>query len=340
MVALAPLPTARPQAVAGAASTALRGALDRRHARRQARVIAVFPAALYLELLDVGEPKVVALVASDAVRLPNAIVIGAAVRETPFAAVHDMDEAWIGDGCVEITGRTGARSAAGRLWPEPPLRLRVRVRRWWEPVHALAPTASTRLARQLAVAEKVLVEEGSFGLAGHIGPVRLAERVAAGDLARAVDAAEQIVGLGPGLTPSGDDVLAGMLAALRLLGEALPGGGDAVWLADWIGAAVTADARTRTTALAATLLHCAARGQAGAEVAAVLRGLTGTEPLVPALRRLLCAGHTSGSDLAWGVIAGGRAALTLAGRRPARLTAPPPGSGTSARKASARKASA
>jgi hypothetical protein len=94
----------------------------------------------------------------------------------------------------------------------------------------------------------------------------------------------------------------------------VPGGGSAVWLADWLGAAVTADAGTRTTALAATLLHCAAHGQAAGEVAAVLRGIAGQEPPHPAIRRLLGVGHTSGADLAWGLLAGCRAALQLVER--------------------------
>jgi hypothetical protein len=84
-----------------------------------------------------------------------------------------------------------------------------------------------------------------------------------------------------------------------------------VWLADWLGAAVTAYAGERTTSLAATLLHCASRGQASVEAAAVLRGIAGQDPLAPAARRLLATGHTSGADLAWGLLTGCRAALAL-----------------------------
>jgi hypothetical protein len=126
-----------------------------------------------------------------------------------------------------------------------------------------------------------------------------------------VEADERIVGLGPGLTPSGDDVLAGLLVALRALGASVQHGDTALWLADWLGAAVTADADTRTTTLAATLLHCAAEGQASAEATAVLRGVAGLDPLGPAVRRLLAAGHTSGADLAFGLLAGCRATLDL-----------------------------
>ncbi|GAA3976163.1 hypothetical protein GCM10023085_68240 [Actinomadura viridis] len=292
-IPLAPRPGRRPPA-AGAASLALRPVLDR--PRRPARVIAAFPSAVYLELRGDTEPRVVAVVSSDAVRLPNAVVVVAARRERPFRAVREGGEAWVGDGRVETDG------------------LETRVRRWWDPSPALGTVTPATLARGVRDLEAALNEAGDAarcGLAGHPDPLLLADRCAAGDLAGAVEAAERIVGLGPGLTPSGDDILAGLLIALRLLGGAACPGGRAAWLADWLGAAVTADAGTRTTALAATLLHCAASGGAGAEVAAVLRAVAGHEPAGPAVRRLLAAGHTSGADLATGVHAGCRAALAL-----------------------------
>ncbi len=290
--ALQPATTLR-GAIPGAASTALRGVLDR--ARRSARVIAVFPSAVYLELRDAAEPRVIALVCSDALRLPNSVLVAPGRRDQPFAGIREGDEALVGDGCIEVTSA---------------VRFRMRVRRWWSPTPQLPPIPLGRLAQGVRDLTSY-AEEGGFGLSGHPGPYMLADRCAAGDLANTVDAAERIVGLGPGLTPSGDDILAGLLVSLRLLGAAAPGGDAAVWMADWIGAAVTADASTRTTALAATLLHCAALGQAGPEVGAVLQALTGREALTPAVRRLLGCGHTSGADLLWGVLAGCQAVHAL-----------------------------
>jgi len=277
-------------AIAGAAAMGLRELLD--SARRPARVLAVFPAAVYLEMRTAAEPRVLAVVCSDAVRLPNAVVVPVGGRDRPFRSIREGQEAWVGDGQIE----------AGAL--------RVRIRRWWDPVPALGGVTPARLARGIGELEAA-VAEGRLGLAGHPDPGLLAERCATGDLADAVEIAERIVGLGPGLTPSGDDVLAGLLVALRALGGAVPHGRTAIWLADWLGAAVTADAGTRTTALAATLLHCAAAGQASAEVTAVLRGVGGADPLGPAVRRLLAVGHTSGADLAFGLLAGCRAVLAL-----------------------------
>jgi hypothetical protein len=281
--------------VAGAASLALRSLIDA--PRRTARVIAAFPSAVYLELRGAYEPRVVAVVSSDAVRLPNAVVVVAASRERPFQAVREGLEAYVGDGRIEQDG------------------MQVRIRRWWDPSPALGPLSPGALARGIRSLESALDSAGGVagcGLSGHPDPLLLAGHCAAGELADAVEAAERIVGLGPGLTPSGDDILAGLLVSLRLVGGSVRQGGAAVWLASWLGAAVTADANTRTTALAATLLHCAVAGQAGAEVAGVLRAVAGHESPVPAAHRLLAAGHTSGADLAWGVLAGCRATLALA----------------------------
>ncbi|HEY8480805.1 MAG TPA: DUF2877 domain-containing protein [Spirillospora sp.] len=291
---------------AGAASLALRRLLD--PPRRPARVIAVFPSALYLEMRAGPEPRVLAVVTSDAHRLPNAVVVVATRREHPFRSVREGADAFVGDGRIEADG------------------LRVRVRRWWDPSPAIGVVRPATLAAGLRALENAFDEAGMTGggLAGHPDPVELAEACAAGDLAGAVEAAERIVGLGPGLTPSGDDILCGLLVSLRLVGDAVRHGRTAVWLADWLGAAVTADAETRTTALAATLLHCAAAGDAGAEVAAVLRCLAGHEQPVMAARRLLAVGHTSGTDLAQGVLAGCRAVLSLtadAGRRDPKVPA-------------------
>ncbi|WP_240810050.1 DUF2877 domain-containing protein [Actinomadura sp. WMMA1423] len=296
-------PGARPPA-AGAASLALRPLLD--PPRRPARVIAAFPAAVYLEMRGGGpggaEPRVLAVVTSDAGRLPNAVVVVATRRDHPFRSVREGADAFVGEGRIEMEGLT------------------VRVRRWWDPSPVLGGMQAASLSRGLRALEAELAAAGALtaagpaggGLAGHPDPDALAACCAAGDLAGAVEAAERIVGLGPGLTPSGDDILCGLLTSLRTVGGAVRRGESAVRLADWLGAAVTADAGTRTTALAATLLHCAAAGNAGAEVTAVLRCVAGHEPPQAAVRRLLAVGHTSGADLAHGVLAGCRAVLALA----------------------------
>ena len=99
-----------------------------------------------------------------------------------------------------------------------------------------------------------------------------------------------LLGRGPGLTPFGDDVLAGALVTLRALGAPA---------FEPLAAEVRAVAPARTTFVSAALLHHATRGECVPELHALLTG-TGT------VAALLAVGHTSGVGLAQGV----RAALS------------------------------
>jgi hypothetical protein len=273
---------------------------------RPGRVLAATPTVMYL---DFGAAEVIALTAAGAVCPPNAVVLKLPTLEPPPdgapGASHDDsepppgelgDDAWAGNGRVIAGG------------------LDVQIRRWWDPCPVLGPLSRARLDHGVTTLARVYAAAAIRpGLEGHDTPAALAACCAAGDLAGAVELAEDLVGLGPGLVPSGDSMLCGLLLALRLLGGATAGGTRPVWLADWLGAAVTGYAEQRTTPLAAALLRCAARGQASEEVAAVLRGIAGQEPVEPAARRLLAASRASGAELTWGLMAGCAAALALSG---------------------------
>jgi hypothetical protein len=121
-------------------------------------------------------------------------------------------------------------------------------------------------------------------------------------------AAEPLLGLGPGLTPSGDDFVGGVLFARRLAGgDTGPG---------WERAALTLveRARARTHPISVALLADMAEGH-GHEplhdlVAALLSGAAAPGAREP-VRRLTRLGHSSGWDMLTGVLAGvlGSAAL-------------------------------
>ena len=273
-----------PLVTTGVASLAVRDVL--RGPRRPGKVLAALPRAIYLEFPELAaEPRVLAISPPDALRLPNAIVSGP-VEARPSA------DCWAGEGRVLACG------------------LDIRIMRWWDPSPVFGPLSRARLDHGCSVLAKFCsYPEQPPGLAGHDGPVQLAACCGRGDLAGAVETVDQLVGLGPGLVPSGDSVISGVLLGLRLLGGAIAGGTRAVWLANWLSASATCYAAQRTTALAASLLHCAASGQAAAEVSAVLLGMAGQEPLEPAAAKLLAAAQ--GTDLAWGLVAGCRAALLL-----------------------------
>jgi Protein of unknown function (DUF2877) len=277
---------------AGVASLAVRELV--RGPRRHGRVLAALPEAIYLEFADaVPEPRVIAISPPDAIRLPNAIIVpNAEPAEAEPLEARGAAGCWTGEGWVMTCGRD------------------IRIVRWWDPSPVFGPLSRARLDHGAGVLGRLCEAPGHApGLRSQDGPARLASCCAGGDLAGAVEAAEHLVGLGPGLVPSGDSVVSGVLLALRLLGGAISGGTRAVWLANWLSASVTYRAAQRTTPLAASLLHCAASGQAAAEVSAVLLGMAGQEPLEPAATRLLVS--PGGADLAWGLVAGCRAALLL-----------------------------
>lgn len=106
-----------------------------------------------------------------------------------------------------------------------------------------------------------------------------------GDLDGAVDA---LAGLGPGLTPAGDDALAGLLL--------VAGAHDR-------GGAVGAADRARTNDIARAFLAWAARGQSIEPVHRLLAAGAGAGAgaASAALADLLRFGHSSGADLAFGL---------------------------------------
>jgi hypothetical protein len=151
------------------------------------------------------------------------------------------------------------------------------VARWWAP---RPPRAGRSGARTDRLAEL---------LAGHPAPVPVDGEV--GDL----------LGLGPGLTPAGDDVLAGLLVGLHHRPD----------LRGPLAAEVARLAPTRTTALSAALLRHAAAGHAVPMLTAVADALTGAGEdgdLETALSRLLAVGDSSGTALAHGLLRAGRIA--------------------------------
>ncbi len=260
----------------GSASLAMASVLAR--AQAPARVMGIFPTAVYV---DTGD-TVVAVVTCDGARLPNAVIVAARSSQLPFRHVGIDTGASVGNGYVT-------------LGP-----LIVRAARWWDAHVRPAVVDRPALARNLIALGRLLATAEQQP--GITAPPGLGEALRARDLAAVVASARTLIGLGPGLTPSGDDVLGAALAAFRVLGC-----DDA--FADTAGAAVTSLARGRTTALSVTLLGLAARGHVSTEVAGVLSAVARGAALEPAVHALLRLGHTSGADAAGGVLIGALAAL-------------------------------
>jgi hypothetical protein len=106
-----------------------------------------------------------------------------------------------------------------------------------------------------------------------------------------------LVGIGEGLTPSGDDVIVGALAAFDALDDAAARGR--------LGPALAGGA-VRTTRLAAQSIAAALDGRHAEPVLDVLEALAGGAPrarLDAAASALLAVGHRSGADTLRGIVA-------------------------------------
>lgn len=120
--------------------------------------------------------------------------------------------------------------------------------------------------------------------------------------ASAIDA---LIGLGPGLTPSGDDFLGGVLVALRHLGASS--------VTESLAAEVLARASQRTNEISRAHLAAAAGGEASAPLHGMLSSLCspGASGMGEYLSAIDAVGHTSG----WDALAG----VALAAARVARI---------------------
>jgi hypothetical protein len=277
--------TARPAraatAVPASASTGIAELL--RGPVRSARVLMSVPAAVYLVVHGERGNDVVGVLTSDAARLPLACVLFRPSNGRPLVALPNGAPAEVGGGRI-VVGDLAVSAAA-----------------WWNPrprLPSLRPALLPEGVRQLrsalygdGVPHSAFTLPGlPTGPGGPLAALRGAVRRA--DLDAALRTATRLIGLGPGLTPAGDDVMAGTIAGLVLLGHPS---------AERFAAAVYSLAAGRTTELSRALLRHAAAGRVSGEFAAVLHGLVGERPLLPAVTTLLATGSTSGRAMALGL---------------------------------------
>lgn len=259
---------------------------------RPASVISIFPTAIYLRTEPLIFPDrngvesrrqagVVAILTSDASRLPLGAILHRPSSDRPLISGRGQLHAFLGEGRITVGPLT------------------VRASGWWDPrprLPSVNPALLPEGMRELrsAVSERLHspVREVPVELCGQLGALRAALR--RDDVTSALRAGQRMIGLGPGLTPAGDDLLCGMLAGLTLLGHPR---------AARIGAGVMALAPGRTTDLSLALLRHATLGQVNSELGSVIQALAGTGRLSGALARLFAVGHTSGIALGLGLSA-------------------------------------
>lgn len=284
-----PMPVAATPALASTGiADLLRGPL------RPASVISIFPTAIYLRTEPLLYPDrhpsespsrrqagVVAILTSDASRLPLGAILHRPSSDRPLISSRGPLKAFLGEGRITVGPLT------------------VRASGWWDPrprLPSMHPALLPEGMRELraAVSERLHspIRDVPVELCGQLGALRAALR--RNDLTAALRAGQRMIGLGPGLTPAGDDLLCGVLAGLTLLGHPQ---------AARISAGILALAPGRTTELSLALLRHATLGQVNSELATVVQALAGTGRLHGALQNLFAVGNTSGIALGLGLSA-------------------------------------
>jgi hypothetical protein len=134
----------------------------------------------------------------------------------------------------------------------------------------------------------------------------MADACARDAAADAAAAGEPLLGLGPGLTPSGDDFVGGVLFARRVLAP-----GDAAW--SRAATSLVERTHTRTHPISAALLTDLAHGEGHEPLHDLVDALADGAPdrALAAVEQLGRLGHSSGWDMLTGVLVGltGPAAL-------------------------------
>lgn len=145
---------------------------------------------------------------------------------------------------------------------------------------------------------------GAHAMEGGSGPLETRARPSLGaltiglahrDPAQLVDAAGQLAGLGAGLTPSGDDIIVGVLLACS------------VWPIDiqkTLRTAIASAASARTTRISAAYLQTAAAGEASEAWHEFVAALVTPDSarVTSAARRVIAFGETSGSEMLAGFV--------------------------------------
>lgn len=263
-------PAAARTRVPGVASTAIHGLLT--SPGIAASVLRISDHGVWLKTDD--EVLVVAI--GEDARFPSGIHLP---DGTPPEILHRITEdssVLVGNGRVMIDG------------------LSVTVSRWWDPRPVLPPFETHELAARIEDLPWELPDIDTTGLRD-----ALAAQSAGGIL----HTARWLLGKGLGVTPEGDDLLIGALAATRLLAEAAKRE-RVVALIAGVSMPLADLAAVRTNPLSAALIRMALRGQIVEPAGDLLQALAGRGDIAASHLALIRLGHTSGPALAAGVVVG------------------------------------
>ncbi|HEV8471299.1 MAG TPA: DUF2877 domain-containing protein [Methylomirabilota bacterium] len=246
----------------------------------------------------------------------RARVVAARAASAWLAVGEPAQMIWLGPRDEMLHGRavlgTARLDGAGA---GDPIEVLPRVAPWRPVAAAVDPVRFSAAARRLRAAAASLGPPAGFGarLAGRplafpldgaaAAADALARACARDDAGAAAAAAMSLVGVGAGLTPSGDDFVGGAFFARAALARAAGGDHDA-WraAADAVRARATRGTHRISAALLGDLLD--GDGWASLHDCAVALGRGDDGPALAAARRLAALGHSSGWDLLAGLLAG------------------------------------
>jgi hypothetical protein len=120
------------------------------------------------------------------------------------------------------------------------------------------------------------------------------------DAGRSIQAAESMIGLGPGVTPSGDDILIGFLAGLWSLSGQHPKRHSFI---RFFGEGILQIAQ-RTNEISRTYLYHAARGHFSSTLSTLVENIGTGGDVGQAAQDAMRVGHSSGMDTVTGLLAG------------------------------------
>jgi Protein of unknown function (DUF2877) len=273
-------------------------------------VHSVFHKAANIALDD----SMLALLSDELPRMPNSVRLAAVVADELLWSLKPGMEVQVGSGRVFIPDLDFILHL-----PELPA---------WEPRPELMAYRWSReiVAYHVRLLARYLVDRSrQDGLALLAGPLLLGQQIRETPLLRmalpmlrmlslatwqqdiaGVEAATHgLAGLGPGLTPSGDDALGGFAAVMALLSSRLSA--DAA-PREHVATVIASAAQSRTTALSAILLAHAARGEVAEPLGTLLLTLAlpteASESLLQQADRVLEFGANSGSDTLLGILLG------------------------------------
>ena len=272
----------------------------------------VFRKAVNITLGD----TMLALLSNELPRMPNGVRLSPVVAKELLLQLRPGMEVWIGNERLLIPTRNFSLHLPGTPAWEP--RPDIGAYRW---------NRETVAQHVRLLAHYLANRHQQEGLAPLVGPLLLGQRKPGQetplarmalpklrmlelaswrqDIAGVEEATRGLAGLGPGLTPSGDDALAGFTSIMALLSPQLSADGAS---REHIARTIAAIAGPRTTALSAVLLTHAACGEVAEQLSTLFLALSlpaeASEIVLSAADRVLAFGASSGGDTLLGILLG------------------------------------